>query len=114
MLPQQIANKARKIIETNPDLYMIKNVYFNPKAANDLSQKVPELENIGIALFETETESEKGRVVTAQAKSLHGNILELGTIVLDGSTIITKGNLAPYSDLVDFIITNAFEKSDRS
>lgn len=106
MLIDQVANKIKKILETNPDLYLIKGTYFNPNAAGDLNSKVDELDNFGISISSTETESSQGRLVSAQIKSINGQQHPLGSILLDGSTIITKQNLVPYQDIVDFVTKN--------
>lgn len=109
MLIDQVANKVKKIIETNTDLYLIKGTYFNPNAAVDLNTKVPELEDFGISISSTETESSQGRLISAQMKSINGQQQPLGSILLDGTTIVTKQNLVPYQEIMDFITKNHVE-----
>jgi len=113
MFIDQVTNKIKKIVETNPDLYLIKGTYFNPNSAPDLNSKVAELEKLGIAISSTETESSQGHLISAQIKSINGQQLQLGSILLDGSTIITKQNLVPYQEIMDFVTKNhvQFDKS---
>lgn len=113
MLIDQVINKIKKIVETQPDLYLIKGTYFNPNAAVDLDAKVDELEDFGIAISSTETESSQGRLISAQIKSINGQQQPLGSILLDGSTIVTKQNLVPYQEIMDFVAKNnvQFDKS---
>lgn len=107
MIVDHVINIMNKVIETNRDLYLIDGTYFNPVAAVTLDKKVDELEDLGISLSSTETESDKGRLVSAFISSINGATESLGTVLLDGSSIIKKRELVPYTDLETFIRQNS-------
>ena len=109
MIVDHVINIMNKIIETNRDLYLINGTYFNPVSAVTLDKKVDELEDLGISLSATETESDRGRLVSASISSKNGSSKNLGTVLLDGSTIITKKELVPYTELETFIRQNSVQ-----
>jgi len=107
MLPKNLSSTVRKVIESNPTLFLIDGVYLNPAKANQLSKKMPDLTSSGVNVIETETETENGTIIYAQVKSNIGATLSLGSITLDGSSILGKQDLVFYEDFLTFIEDNA-------
>lgn len=103
MLPKNVATVVRKVIEANPILYLIDGTYLNPAKASQLAKNVNELAEMGLNIFETETETSSGTVVYAQIKAVSGASLPLGSITLDGTSILGKQDLVPYDDVLTFI-----------
>jgi hypothetical protein len=105
MTPEQVANKAQKIIKMNKAESVVNKVYFNPMFAQDLSRKVPEMKDGGLSTSQTETETGKGTVISGKVLSPGGTVLELGSVLLDGETVKISKPLVTVDEVVDFIKT---------
>lgn len=103
MLPHELGSKVRKIIDAFRDKSIINNTYFNPAFADRLGNKVEELRELGFNLAKTETESNEGTVISGLLITPSGERLELGSILLDGKSIVVKKAMVTVDDLVNFI-----------
>jgi len=113
MTPSDIANKTRKVIETNKGA-VVKDVYFNPLFASKLKIKVPELKKAKLFITVTETESERGTIKAVLIKSMQsGDELKLGSTRLDGESV-HNANLITVDQLIEFIESEAIDIADKT
>lgn len=114
MTPQNIADKTRKIIETDQKA-VIEDVYFNPLYASKLKTKVPELKEAKLFITVTETESENGTIkeVSIQSKQ-SGAKLDLGSMRLDGFNKHISKPLVTVDRLVEFIKDEAIDIPEKT
>jgi len=102
MGPEELAKKTDKVIELNSRDAIINEVYFNPLFANDLSLKIPELDESNVNLSQTETETEDGSLVSATVLTPTKK-LNLGSVLLDGKTVVVKQDLVTVERFIEFI-----------
>lgn len=107
MLPRALAEKVKRMIEVTDDQAVLKGVYFNPFFAGKLKEKVPELEEAGIVIIQTNVESDSGLLVEANLQASNGMTLSLGSVTLNGKDIAVTGALATIETVVSFVQNNA-------
>jgi hypothetical protein len=110
MNTMQLGTTVRKIIELLDEKSLIKDTYFNPMFSTDLANKIPELEQSGFKISQTETESEEGTTISASIIGPNNEELNLGTVLLDGENIIVKNSLVVPNDLISFIESNSLDQ----
>lgn len=103
MIPSELITKARKIIDLTKDKSLVNNTYFNPIFADRFAEKVPELKEIGFNFSKTETESGEGTIISANVVAPTGEELDLGSLLLDGKTVVVQRSLTLPDTLLNFV-----------
>lgn len=104
--PANLISKIRKIIELSKDKAIINNAYFNPAYADRLMDKAHELKEYGFNASKTETESHEGTIISGILTAPNMEELSLGSILLDGKSLVVKKSLVPVDNLINFIEDN--------
>jgi len=103
MVPHELGLKIEKIINILSDQFKVEDVYFNPIAIDRLSDRVPELKEMGFILNKTETETERGSIIGGQIEAPNGEDLSLGSVLLDGKKVKVQKSLVTIDHLINFI-----------
>jgi hypothetical protein len=102
LTPKEIATKTEKVITMHREDAIYNKYYFNPKYLSELYKLVPELQEGGIKVQVTETETPDATLIHASIiKDSHK--LDLGTIKLDGETSSVVKKLSTIDSLTQFI-----------
>lgn len=83
------------------------SIYFSPLYADRLPEKAEELTELGFHISRTETEAPEGSVISAKIQSPSGDVLNLGSILLDGKKLTVKNALVTIDELLSFIEENS-------
>lgn len=86
----------------NKDLFVINKAYFNPLYIEELYTKVGDLKKEGYTYKKSDVESKNGNLIEAAVLSPDEEILDLGSILLDGERIKTVKPLVTIKNLVSF------------
>lgn len=106
MLPTGLSSKLRKIIDMTSDKALIDGTYFSPLFTDRLADKVPELRELNFNLSKTETESDEGTVISGLIVAPNQEKLSLGSVLLDGKTLVVQKSLITPDKLISFIEDN--------
>ena len=81
---------------------IINNVYLNPLFADLLIDKIPELKELGVTVSKTETETDRGRIVSSTINTQKDEY-DLGSVLLDGENVRLLKPLSTGDELIDFL-----------
>jgi len=96
---------VKKVLNLNRENWSIKNMYFNPSFVHNFFE-MTQLSNFGFSFEISEVESASGNVVKAALIGPNKGKLDLGSILLDGKSVIIQEDLRTFDEIEVFISNN--------